>query len=80
MATFTCESMPIVSQVDGEGPSDLQAAASNVPVCTDEAPQDRIQAEPQIDKLLLDGLAVAKDRLLLLRADLEMEKLFNDLA
>ena len=32
---------------------------------------------PRIDKLLLDGLLVAKDRLLLLRSDLEMEKLAN---
>jgi hypothetical protein len=35
-------------------------------------------ADQRVDQLLLDGLKIAKDRLLLLRSDLEMEKLLSD--
>lgn len=78
LATLACESIPVMPQVEVQKPAEAQGVASFASASKDDAQQDRMQ--PQIDKLLLDGLAVAKDRLLLLRADLEMEKLFNDVA
>lgn len=78
MPTITCESMSTVRPVDSVASSTTAEVAADPSVPTPEARQDRKQTDPQIDKLLLDGLVVAKDRLLLLRADLEMEKLFND--
>ena len=35
-------------------------------------------AEQQIDRLLLDGLRLPKDRILLLRSDMELEKFITD--
>ena len=37
-----------------------------------------IEETPQIEQLLADGLRVPKDRMLLLRSDLEIEKFVND--
>ena len=48
---------------------------------TAEAVDDAVQAgssSSAVDKLLLDGLGTAKDRLLLLRADLEIERFVAD--
>lgn len=71
MATLTSDSSPATKPVDGE----MLLNGQPEPSAADTKPN---ADHPQIDKLLLDGLAVAKDRLLLLRSDIEMEKLVND--
>ena len=79
MATFTNESVAAAKAEHEEAPAPDVKVVVDLQLPATEARQDRMpKADQQIDKLLLDGLMVAKDRLLLLRADLEMEKLFHD--
>ncbi|KAK9896365.1 hypothetical protein P389DRAFT_78292 [Cystobasidium minutum MCA 4210] len=59
---------------------DTAAGSSSSQAAPADEGQEQRADHHQIDKLLLDGLQVAKDRLLLLRSDLEMEKLANDTA
>lgn len=83
LATLTSDFVPSSERVNGETPlQDQDASSTSVQdVANDAAPAgERADHPKQIDKLLLDGLMVAKDRLLLLRSDLEMEKLANDAA
>lgn len=79
IATFTNESMAAAKADYEEALAPAGKVAVDLQPPANEARQDRLpKADQQIDKLLLDGLKVAKDRLLLFRADLEMEKLFHN--
>lgn len=84
LATLTSEFLPYSEAVNGETPlQDQDASSTSIQNVANDAAAagERADHHPkQIDKLLLDGLMVAKDRLLLLRSDLEMEKLANDTA
>lgn len=70
------------SELPKEGSSQTDTKADPVPPSHTEPKDASAGADeaipPQVETLLADGLRVHKDRILLLRSDLEIEKFVND--